>query len=89
MPDASLITHDGNASSISDEALEALAGSLRGSVCVPGDAGYEEARTLWNAMIDRRPGLVIRCLGASDVMQAVNFAREQRSLVARISSTEA
>ena len=82
MPDASLITHDGNASSISDEALEALAGSLRGSVCVPGDAGYEEARTLWNAMIDRRPGLVIRCLGASDVMQAVNFAREQRSLVA-------
>ena len=82
MPDASLVSHDGSSSSISDEALEALSGSLRGSVCVPGDAGYEEARTLWNAMIDRRPGLVVRCLGASDVMQAVNFAREQQSVLA-------
>jgi FAD/FMN-containing dehydrogenase len=82
MPDASLISHDGSSNSISDEALEALSGSLRGTVCLPGDAGYEEARTLWNAMIDRRPGLVVRCLGAADVIQAVNFAREQQSVLA-------
>ena len=53
---------------IPPEDLEALKGALRGVACTPTDAGYDEARTIWNAMIDRRPGLVIRCQGAADVM---------------------
>ena len=58
-----------------------MAASLRGSVELEGDAGYEEARTIWNAMVDRKPGLVVRALGASDIRHAVNFARENDLLV--------
>lgn len=67
---------------ISPDDLAALRGSLRGGACLPGDAGYEEARTIWNAMIDRKPGLAIRCAGAADVMRAVELARKHRLMVA-------
>jgi FAD/FMN-containing dehydrogenase len=49
---------------------------LRGPVLLPGDAGYDEARAIWNAMIDRRPALIARCLGVADVLAGVKFARE-------------
>jgi FAD/FMN-containing dehydrogenase len=48
--------------------------SMRGPVLEPGDAGYDDARSLWNARIDRRPSLIARCMGAADVMAAVDFA---------------
>jgi FAD/FMN-containing dehydrogenase len=67
---------------IPPEDLEALRMSLRGSACTPMDAGYDEARTIWNAMIDRRPGLTIRCQGAADVMRAVDLAGKQGLVVA-------
>jgi FAD/FMN-containing dehydrogenase len=54
---------------------------LRGPVFVPGDAGYEESRTLWNAMIDRKPAVVVRCLGVADVIACVQFAREHEILL--------
>ena len=63
------------------DVLEALRGQLRGSLCYPGDAGYEQARTIWNAMIDRHPAAVIRTAGTADVMRAVNIAREHRLLL--------
>jgi FAD/FMN-containing dehydrogenase len=53
-----------------------LQAQVRGSVCHPGDAGYDEARAVWNGMIDRRPALVARCLGVGDVVACVNAARE-------------
>lgn len=53
-----------------------LKARLRGSVMTPDDAAYDEARSVWNAMIDRRPALVARCLGVADVVACVNFARE-------------
>ncbi len=57
-------------------AVEDLRTRFRGSLLLPGDPGYEDSRTVWNAMIDRRPVLVARCLGVGDVIAAVNFARE-------------
>ena len=58
-----------------------LRSSLRGDLLQPGNPGYDAARTVWNAMVDRRPALIARCAGAGDVVQAVNFAREQGLLV--------
>ncbi len=49
---------------------------FRGLLLLPGDSGYEDSRTVWNAMIDRRPALIARCLGVADVIAAVDFARE-------------
>ena len=54
-----------------------LASRLRGQLLEPGDTGYDEARRVWNGMIDRRPSLVSRCRNAADVMASVNYAREQ------------
>ena len=54
---------------------------LRGPVLAPGDAGYEDSRTVWNAMIDRRPAMVVRCLGNADVIECVRFAREHDLLL--------
>src|SRR5574340_381949 len=64
------------------EVLDALRTQLRGALCYPGDPGYEQARTLWNAMIDRHPAAVVRAAGTADVMRAVNVAREHRLLLA-------
>jgi FAD/FMN-containing dehydrogenase len=58
-----------------EDTIEALAKSLPGQIIRPGGAGYDEARSIWNGMIDRRPALIVRCRAASDVAQAVNFAR--------------
>ncbi len=44
-----------------------LRGKMRGPVVLPGDEGYDAARTIWNAMIDRSPALAARCLDAADV----------------------
>jgi FAD/FMN-containing dehydrogenase len=55
---------------------------LWGNVCLAEEAGYDEARTIWNAMIDRRPGAVVRCRGAADIIRAVRFAGEHGLLLA-------
>jgi FAD/FMN-containing dehydrogenase len=62
------------------EAPESLVNELkarvRGPLLRPGEPGYDEARSVWNAMIDRRPALIVRCLGAADVVACVAVARE-------------
>ncbi|UCD25168.1 MAG: FAD-binding oxidoreductase [Gemmatimonadota bacterium] len=63
-------------STLDSAAVEDLRTRLRGSVLLPGDVGYEESRTVWNAMIDRRPALIARCTGVADVIAAVDFARD-------------
>jgi FAD/FMN-containing dehydrogenase len=55
--------------------------SLRGKVLRHSDAGYDDARKVWNGMIDKRPALIARCAGVADVMDAVNFARTNNLLV--------
>ena len=61
---------------VSDDEIGALRGVLRGCVLLPGKPGYDAARAIWNGMIDRRPGMIVQALGAADVIQGVNFARE-------------
>lgn len=58
-----------------NNSIDSLRAQLQGELCLPGEAGYEEARTIWNAMIDRYPQWVVRCKDANDVVAAVNFAR--------------
>ncbi len=62
--------------SITPAQLNAVRSNLKGNLCLEGDPGYDEARTIWNAMIDRSPGIVIRCANADDVGHAVRFANE-------------
>jgi FAD/FMN-containing dehydrogenase len=63
------------------QAVAGLSERVRGPVLTPGDAGYDEARSLWNALIDRRPAVIVQCSGAADVVDAVNFARDQGLLL--------
>jgi FAD/FMN-containing dehydrogenase len=61
--------------------LQDLRARLRGPVLLPGDPGYDQARSIWNGMIDRRPALIVRCLGTADVIAAVNFAHQHGILI--------
>jgi FAD/FMN-containing dehydrogenase len=67
--------------SISEDAVTALADSLRGNLIQPGDAGYDEARAVYNAMIDKYPALIVRCRDVADVIAGVNLARDQGLLL--------
>ena len=71
----------GNDARLDDAAVRALSSAVRGEVLTPASPGYDPARVIWNAMIDRRPGLIVRCANADDVVQAVNFARTHGLLV--------
>jgi FAD/FMN-containing dehydrogenase len=82
MTNLTVRTLEGPTKSIPQDTVTALRGKLRGTVVLPGEDGYDTARSIWNAMIDRRPGLVVRCLGAADVINAIKLARDERLLVA-------
>jgi FAD/FMN-containing dehydrogenase len=62
--------------------LSELSATLKGKVVLPGDAAYDETRQIWNAMIDKRPAAIVRCSSTSDVVHAVNFARESGARLA-------
>jgi FAD/FMN-containing dehydrogenase len=61
-------------------ATDGLKSRLGGSLITPHSADYDEVRQIWNAMIDRRPGLIVRCAGTADVLACVRFARDHRLL---------
>jgi FAD/FMN-containing dehydrogenase len=65
-----------------DSVISDFAAQIRGEVVLPDDPSYDEIRKIWNAMIDRRPGMIVRCAGVSDVMQAVSLARQHDLLLA-------
>jgi len=81
MSELRVAAHAGGHAIVGDSNLDALRGRLRGPLLRTGDAGYDEARTVFNAMIDHRPALIARCAGAADVIAAVEFAREHDMLV--------
>src|SRR5215467_15647086 len=61
---------------ISKDAIESLKSKIKGRIIQPTDSSYDQVRQIWNAMIDRRPALIVRCAEASDVPHAISFARE-------------
>ncbi len=66
---------------LEDSVVQAFKSSLRGELLLPSDDGYDAARKIYNAMIDKRPAMIARCAGAADVITCVNFAREHHLLV--------
>src|SRR5680860_991489 len=58
--------------------LEEFENQIRGDLITSQSEIYEEVRTVWNGLIDKRPALIVRCIGTGDVVDAVNFARETR-----------
>ncbi len=62
--------------------LKDLKGNFRGAIVLPGDTAYESGRKIWNAMIDKHPALIARCATTSDVILAVNFARDNGLILA-------
>jgi FAD/FMN-containing dehydrogenase len=62
--------------------IEDLRTRLRGPLLLPGESGYDEARAIWNGMINRKPAMIVRCAGVADVMRSVVFARDHDLLLA-------
>ncbi len=81
MTDLRIAANEGPDAILEEATLQDFADRLRGPLLKPGDRGYDEARIVWNGMIDRRPALIVRCAGPADVITAVNFARTNRLLV--------
>jgi hypothetical protein len=81
MADLQVTTTIGTNTVLDGATVQGFKAGLRGELLCPTDAGYEEARQIWNGMIDRRPALIARCAGAADVITAVNFARDNSLLV--------
>ena len=81
MADLQVTTISGPDTVLEEATVTAFKKSLRGQLITPGDASYTEARQIWNANIDRRPGLICRPVGVADVLNAVNFARDHHLLV--------
>lgn len=67
---------------LGEEALAQLRQAIRGRVAVAGSQDYEEARTVWNGMIDRHPAVAVRCAGVADVLRAIQFARDNDLVLA-------
>jgi len=67
---------------LTEQTIQAFRASLRGKLIQPADAEYDAARKVYNAMIDRRPRLIARCVDVADVIAAVKFAREHELLLA-------
>ena len=71
-----IVTKDAAVATVGLAAVEALEQDLRGTILLPMAEGYDQARRIWNGMIDRRPAVIVRCAGAADVVSAVNFGRD-------------
>ena len=82
MVDLQITTITGTNGVLDEASVEEFKTSLRGALLRPGDEGYNDARIVWNGMIDKRPALIARCAGVADVINAVNFARTNNLLLA-------
>ncbi len=67
---------------VGEKEIQDFKSKLRGKLILPGDMDYDRARKVYNAMIDKRPALIVQCVNAADVIQSVNFARQNNLTVA-------
>ena len=81
MADLNIATLSGDYTVISEAEVKDFRSSLHGETLLPDDAGYEGARRIWNAMINKRPAIIARCSGPADVVNSVNFASEKNLLI--------
>ncbi len=81
MADVKFATLSGDYATISEMEVRDFRASLHGESLLPGDDGYDSVRRVWNAMVDKRPTLIARCSGTADVINSVNFARENNLLI--------
>ena len=65
-----------------NDKIEALRSTIEGQVILPGDSGYDESRTIWNALFDRRPAIIIKSLNPEDVVEAVKFGKHNNLMIA-------
>ncbi len=82
MASIEIVKGDGGKAAVDTAAVDQLKSQIQGRLLLPGDDGYDEARTIWNAMIDRRSALIVSCASAADVQQAVAFAAAHGLLLA-------
>jgi len=75
MSDLQMKTRANGEITLQQDTIRKFKESLRGELILSDDAGYDDARSIWNAMIDRRPALIVRCFGVADVVTCVDFAR--------------
>jgi FAD binding domain/Berberine and berberine like len=81
MGEQTIQTRNGTPLTLSTAKVGRFASSLAGGLLRRGDTGYDEARQVWNAMVDKRPALIVRCAGTADVLASVRFAREHDLLI--------
>jgi FAD/FMN-containing dehydrogenase len=82
MADLRVVTLTGADAALGESVVGTFGARLRGELLRPGDTKYEEARLIWNGLIDKRPALIVCCAGVGDVVDSVNFARENNLLLA-------
>jgi FAD/FMN-containing dehydrogenase len=82
MADVQVLTTTGKDIGLSDTTVQAFKESLRGNLLCRGEPGYDPARKVFNATVDKYPALIARCAGAADVVRAVTFAREHDLYIA-------
>jgi FAD/FMN-containing dehydrogenase len=82
MTSVRVTTKSGADGVLEEPVVETLKKQLRGELLRPGDDAYDNARKVWNGMIDRRPALIARCVGVGDVAACVDFARDHDLLLA-------
>lgn len=66
---------------VNETSVKQFGESLRGEMILPGDAGYDDARKVYNAMIDKKPAIIAKCFDVTDVVAAVNFGRENNMII--------
>jgi FAD/FMN-containing dehydrogenase len=81
MSSIEVVTTAGRDEALDESVIEEFGAGLRGDLLRPGGDGYDDARTIYNAMIDNRPALIARCAGVADVIRAVDLARTKDLLV--------
>ena len=81
MSDLKIATLSGEYTVIREAELKDFRNSLHGESLLPGDDGYDGSRRLWNGMVDKRPAMIAACSGTADVINSVNFARENKLLI--------